>query len=714
MTVAAAAAAQWPKQDEYHQKVLAPLREDLKLLNAPSHLDGSPAWMLHDPVRNQFYRIGWKEFEILRHWQSGDIEIIVSKVNKETTLCITAEHVQQILMFLRANQLLNQSSQNFIRRMPNQGKGIMIFLAGWLYKRFPLIQPDIFLESTLPFVRLWFLKGFWLFTGVVGLLAGYLTIQQWDSFIQSFLYLYSFKGLAGFALALTMVKAGHELAHAYTAKKYGLHIPVMGVAFIIFWPILFTDTTDAWKLKSRGERVKVGIAGVAFEIIIAIFATLLWHIVPVGPVKSVMFLLATSTWIVTLTINLNPFMRFDGYYILSDFLDIPNLQPRSFTLGRWFLRRVILGIKQPCPENLSLGSKTFMVLYAFSTMAYRCFLYTGIALLVYHLFFKLLGLAFFVAGIGTMLVIPVLQELKAWTRLGSQLKFNVHIFFTVVTFAGVLFCLLYPWNASVNIPALHKAKNFYRIISSTTAQIKEVKVQHGQKVKKGDTLFVLTSPDIKFQKKKARLRVNQLQTQLKRVHFTKDQADQLHIIEQQLVEAMTNLDGALQKEHKLEIVSPINGNVSNIVDSLFPGRWINESDQLALIVDADNMIVEGYVHELDRSRIKKSMTGIFYPADTEEKEFAVFIQSMAPSHISILEEPYMSSVYGGMLPVREDKNGKMILQEAYYKVVMQPLTKPSKGAKIQRGTVKIQGKPVSYFSKLWKSIQDLFIRESGF
>ena len=714
MTVISAAPGLWPKQEEDAQKVLAPLREDLKLLKAPPRKDGSPAWMLHDPVRHQFYRIGWSEFEILRHWQYGDIEIIVSAVNRETTLNITADHVQKIQMFLQANQLLNQPSPNFVRRRSLQGKGIMRFLIGYLYQQFPLIQPDSFLESTLPLVRFWFLKGFWLFVGVVGITGGYLTMQHWEGFIQTFLYFYSFEGLAYFIVALTMVKAGHELAHAYTAKRYGLQIPVMGVAFILFWPILYTDTTDAWRLKNRGERIKVGIAGVAFEIMIAIFATLLWHVVPASPVKSVMFLLATSTWIVTLTINLNPFMRFDGYYILSDFLDTPNLQPRSFILGRWFLRRLILGIRQPCPENLCFGSKTFMVLYAFSTWVYRCFLYTGIALLVYHLFFKLLGLVFLIAEIGILLVVPVMQELKVWARLRSQLKFNVHIFLSIVTFAGIVFFLMYPWDTSVDMPALYKAKDFSRIFASASAQIKEVKIRHGQKVKKGDTLFVLTSPDIKFQKEKAKLRVHQLQMQLKRVSFTKDQADQLHVIEQQLVEAMTKLSGAVQKEHQLEIVSPINGNVSNIVDSLFSGRWINESDQLALIVDSDNMIVEGYVHELDRARIRKSMQGIFYAADTEEKKFDVFIQSIAPSHTSILEEPYMASMYGGTLPVREEKNGTMTLQEAYYKVMMRPAAKSFKGGRIQRGTVKIQGEPVSYFSKLWKRIQALFIRESGF
>ncbi|MBU2430431.1 MAG: efflux RND transporter periplasmic adaptor subunit, partial [Proteobacteria bacterium] len=520
--------------------------------------------------------------------------------------------------------------------------------------------------------------------------------------------------LAISAVALTLVKAGHELAHAYTAKKQGLNIPVMGIALILFWPVLYTDTTDAWRLKKKKDRIHIGIAGVAFEIAIAILATLFWHIVPPGPMKSILFVLAATNWISTLAINLNPFMRFDGYYILSDFLDIPNLQPRSFALARWFLRWLILGVRQPCPEIFSLRKKIIMLVYAFSTWVYRFFLYSGVALLVYHLFFKLLGIVFFIFEIYLLFLNPLLKELKIWSTLRSSIKVNVHMILSLTVFSTIVLFLLYPWNSSGSMPGIYKATDFSRIFASASGQIKAVNIQNGQEVKKGDILFVLYSPQVAFQKEQALLQVHQFQQQLNRISFAKDQADLLHVVEQQLVEAMTRLDGAIEKENQLKIISPISGRVFNLAEALVLGRWVNESDQLALIVNFENMIVEGYIQESDRYRIQEFGRGVFYPADTEEKKIHVLIESISLSHSTVLDELYMASTYGGSLPVREDADGSLILQKTYYKVKMKPVQVFSVGSRIQSGTIKFQGEKVSYAARLWQGIQSVLIRESGF
>lgn len=714
MTILTDASIHWPGQDETDQKDLLPLREDLKLIQAPPNEDGSAAWMLHDPVRQQFFRIGWKEVEILKRWPCGSSRVIVSAVNEETTLNIKAESVLQLHLFLKGNQLLNQPSKNFMHSKASPGNRLMSLMTGILYQKIPLFEPDAFLQATLPFVKFLFSNFFWVFISAAGLIGSYLTIRQWDDFIQTFLYFYSFQGIVASAAAITLVKAGHELAHAYTAKNYGLNIPVMGVVFILFWPVLYTDTTDAWRLKNKKDRIKIGIAGAAFEISVAVFATLLWHIVPPGPTKSILFVLAATNWITTLAINLNPFMRFDGYYILSDFLDIPNLQTRSFMLARWFLRELILGIKQPCPENLSLKRKTVMLVYAFSTWVYRFFLYAGIALVVYHLFFKLLGLIFFISEICILFLKPLIQELRAWAGLRARIKFNIHILLSLAVFSGCAVLLIFPWDSSGEIPGIYKAKDFSRIFASFSGQIKEVNIQYGQKVEKGDLLFVLFSPQISSQKKQAQLQVHHLQLQLSRISFAKDQAVRLHVVEQQLVEAMTKLDGAIQKENQLKIFSPISGHVSHLVESMIPGRWVNESDQLALIVNSENMIVEGYVHESDRDRIQKHGRGVFYPADTEEKKIEVLIMHIAPSHLSVLDEPCLASIYGGVLPVREDKDSSLVLQGTYYKIKMQPASGGCTSSRIQRGIIKFQGKKVSYVSKMWKGIQSVLIRESSF
>ena len=123
------------------------------------------------------------------------------------------------------------------------------------------------------------------------------------------------------------------------------------------------------------------------ELAIAAFASLLWSFLPEGALRSAAFLLATTTWLLTLGVNLNPFMRFDGYFLLSDLLEVGNLQQRSFALARWWLREQLFGFAEQPPELLPRSLRRGLVIYAFCTWLYRFFLFLGIALLVYMLFF---------------------------------------------------------------------------------------------------------------------------------------------------------------------------------------------------------------------------------------------------------------------------------------------------------------------------------------
>ena len=145
-------------------------------------------------------------------------------------------------------------------------------------------------------------------------------MRNWDVFQSTFIYFFSTEGLFLFLLAVFLAKIVHELGHAYTAKLYGLRVPTMGIAFLVLWPVLYTDTSDAWKLPNRRQRLSIAAAGMLAEIGLAGIATLLWSFLPDGPIRSALFMVATTTWIITLLINSNPFLRFDVYFFLSDFL----------------------------------------------------------------------------------------------------------------------------------------------------------------------------------------------------------------------------------------------------------------------------------------------------------------------------------------------------------------------------------------------------------
>ena len=99
----------------------------------------------------------------------------------------------------------------------------------------------------------------------------------------------------------------------------------MGIAFVVLWPMLYTDTGESWKLRSSRQRLAIASAGILCELSLAGLSTLGWALSDPGPLRNALLYLATTSWVLSLALNASPFMRFDGYFILSDLLDFPNL-----------------------------------------------------------------------------------------------------------------------------------------------------------------------------------------------------------------------------------------------------------------------------------------------------------------------------------------------------------------------------------------------------
>jgi len=153
----------------------------------------------------------------------------------------------------------------------------------------------------------------------------------------------------------------------------------------------YTDTTETWRLTDRWKRLQVAAAGIATELVVAIWATLAWALLPEGTLRGAVFALATTSWVATLAINASPFMRFDGYFILCDALDMPNLHERSFAMARWKLREWLFGLNAPRPEHFSPRKQAALITFAWVVWLYRLVVFLGIAVLVYHFFIKLVA-----------------------------------------------------------------------------------------------------------------------------------------------------------------------------------------------------------------------------------------------------------------------------------------------------------------------------------
>jgi len=372
-----------------HERTLPPLRKNLQFLRGAPTPEGVPTWTIVDPVRNKYFQIEWQVYQLLQRWSCGTVEKLVEVVRRDTTSRIRAEDVEDLVRFLYANSLTEQSASGRVKDYVEQE--VARHQAWWqwllhhyLFIKIPLIRPHRFLHATLPLVApLYTHMAAWLF-GMIGATGLFLVGQQWDTFLSTFLHFFTWQGAVMYGVVLCVVKVVHELGHAYTATRFGCRVPTIGVALMVMMPVLYSDISDAYRLSSRRKRLWIAGAGVVAELGLAAVATLLWGFLPDGAIRSVVFVAATTSWVMSLAVNLNPFMRFDGYYLLADGLGIPNLQDRAFAFGQWRIRELLFAPGTPPPEAVGLSSRRILVAYAWGIWLYRLVLFTGIATRLDH------------------------------------------------------------------------------------------------------------------------------------------------------------------------------------------------------------------------------------------------------------------------------------------------------------------------------------------
>ena len=480
------------------ERKLPPLRKKLQFLRSAPTREGVPTWTIIDPARNKYFQIEWHVYQLLQRWQCGTIEKLVDVIARDTTSRITADDVEDLVKFLYANNLTEQSASgqtnDYVEQEAARHQAWWQWLLHhYLFIKIPLVHPHRFLQTTLPLVAPFYTAAAaWLF-GMIGLVGLFFVGRQWDTFLSTFLHFFNWRGAVMYGVVLCVVKVVHELGHAYTATRFGCRVPTIGVAFMVMMPVLYSDVSDSYRLSSKRKRLAIAAAGVVAELGLAAVATLLWVFLQDGTLRSVAFVVASSSWIMSLTVNLNPLMRFDGYYLLADGLGLPNLQDRAFAFGQWKLREVLFAAGAPAPEAVGPSTSRTMIAYAWAIWAYRLILFTGIAVMVYHHFFKALGIVLFLVEILFFICLPIWRELTAWWSRRAAFARTSRFAVTMAVVAMFLALTFMPWSSRVAIPGVLQARSYATLYPPASGRIVTVAVRPGQHVRKGDILLVLES-----------------------------------------------------------------------------------------------------------------------------------------------------------------------------------------------------------------------------
>ena len=698
------------------------LRQDLKLLESWATRNGEPTWTIFDPLRNHYFRIGRTSFVFLSFWNLSNIGDIKLAAENRLKRGVEPEELGNFIKFLLANQLTNVSPEDgyrgFFDRSQAGKKGLFAsVLHGYLFFKIPLFRPDNFLTWTWPLVRHFFTKTMVAIFVLLGVSGLYLVSRQWPTFKDSFVSLLSIEGAMLYGFSLIFVKICHELGHAYMTHRFGLKVNVIGVAFLVLMPIMYTDTSNAWRLTDKRNRLMVDGAGILVELGLACVATFLWVFFPDGVFRSILFSIATVSWTLSLLVNLNPFMRFDGYFILSDVLEVENLQARGFSLARWRLRELLFGLNHSPPENTSSGMRRTLICHAWGTWIYRFFLFVGIALLVYTFFIKVVAILLFVVEIIWFICLPVVREVKEWWKMKDQILKSRRSLVFLFLFAALIVGAVLPLSNSVSVVGIVHSTKEMNVYAPHAAKLVQLYARNGDHVTKGDVLAVFESKELELRIQLLRKKEALLRKRIDRSGRDAIDGNNRLVLERELVGQIEELDSLLAQKDELILRAGIDGSVVDLPNIVHAGRFLDQSAPLFRLRNPRAMAVSGLVNELHVDRISPGAEATFYPDNIMLKPIPVRLLKINKSSTRTLSFPSMAHQFGGTVASQTPSPNSDVVEVDGSYFGLEFATDGSIETvydQTQRGIVKITAQSQSLATRVFEQVASVLIRESGF
>ncbi len=459
--------------------------------------NGRKSVVLKDPVAEKYYRLSQYELALLkvfdgtvsvdqalarlrlqgRHYPPDEALQIVNRVSQCGLMLGTPFSSAEVLTPLK-------KGMSKVRNLRKLSSVYDLYL--------PLLNPDHFLDKTVWIFRLLVNRHTAKLMFLLGIGALYLIIAGLPRMHEEYLFFFNWENMLFLTTVTTLIKVIHEFGHAYAAKNFGLHVPRMGIAFLLFFPCMYCDTTDAWKLADRRQRMVIGAAGILTELTLAIIATYIWYFTQPGMINSLAFYLLVVSTVSTVLFNGNPLMKFDGYFILMDYLRKPNLASRSSVFVRYLFINRVLGLSHIGNPARSGEEYVLLTVYGISAFIYRFFLYFGIVVGIYSRFDKLLGIVLAVVALGLFVLRPVtMGTLNLWRK---RKEFNLRLkegLIFVGLVATVVTLLAWPWSSKSIFPCYMESSKRQKLAVPFHATITDVFIQQGMPVRKGALLLKL-------------------------------------------------------------------------------------------------------------------------------------------------------------------------------------------------------------------------------
>tara|TARA_R110002111_G_scaffold262875_1_gene342501 strand:+ start:46022 stop:48244 length:2223 start_codon:yes stop_codon:yes gene_type:complete len=679
------------------------VRDDL--ISKWIHYKGLGYWVIKDPVSLKYTRLHPEQYFIL-YLLNGERcpEEIKDEVHRQyPTLLLSISEIQQLISDLYRKGLLTsgrpgQGVTLIKQRREEHNKKLVTTFKNLMYLRLPGWDPETSLQRLYPYVKWMWLSWATTMSALLILSSWILIGVQFEAFrsrLPEFQQFFGWPNLIYMWFVLGAAKVVHEFGHGLSCKHYGGECHGMGIMFLVFSPCLYCDVSDSWMLRNKWQRIIIGGAGMYIEVIMSAIAVWVWWFTKPGLLNHLALNLFFVSTVTTVIFNANPLMRFDGYYMMSDFLEIPNLRQKADKHLRDTFAWYCLGIESSRDPFMPETGKFWFIVYAISAAVYRWFIMFGITLFLYTVLkpydLQSIGVTLAVVSVVTFIwgIVSNIYKIISAPRAEPMNYFKVSATLTV-TAAVILGILLIPVPMHFEAPFIVEGYDVKHVYTKESGRLEQVYAEPGQYVEKGQLLASIVNIEKEDELNKLKTDRQVQEGEIRKFLALDDQAG-VKVAKEKLITIEERIAEIEEQLSNMKVIAPISGIV--VAPASQPEPKLSDSKKqlsrwYGSPLDAKNAdcYLEERTHMLSIAPETRFQAVLFIdqeyrndfilmqPVELKlehlpDKTYTSKVERIAQGHLDYVP-PTLSNKMGGEIPTVTDKDGREKLTSTAYQAIV--------------------------------------------
>jgi len=700
------------------------LRPDLVV--RPQFYEGMTHYVVKDPIGLKYYRFKAEEYFLLQQLDGKSTLLEVKKAfeRKYRPQTITVDDLVRFCSQLHEAGVAQidtpEQTEVFVKRRRKKiWKKVRGAAANILYIKIPIIDPERLLTWMYPYFKWIYTRTFVVLSCLLMLSALTMVISNFTEVkerLPDFQSFFNWRTIVYFWCSLAIVKIIHEFGHGLTAKHFGGEVHEMGALLLCLTPALYCDVTDSWLLPNKWHRIWISAAGIYVECVLASLATFAWFYSNPGLFNSLMMATMFLCSMNTIMFNANPLMRYDGYYVLADYLEIPNLRVKANQFFSYAFQEKVLGLEVPVQSYMPRTRRWLFLTYAITSFLYRWFVTLSILFFLNRLMkpYKVYSIGIFFAmwGMIPLVIMPVYQIVK-FVRTPGRLRKVKKVratAFAVSTVALITAILMIPTPLRIKGTLVIAPEAPSRVYANTAGRLVTLAVRDGDMVKKGDLIAQLSNLD--KQRERASMQEELELNRVKAAYFSRSKdlegrrlARQHSTLADELEPVVARINDQISH---LYLVADRDGQVIGVPKRESTGSWVRPDKAFCEIANPKKLQAQVIIDQGDVDLLQTGSKAWVKIYGLSERTYRTEIAEIASRNRDEIPAE-LSNVGGGEIAAEQDKKtGKIKSVSAVFELLL-PLDNEDLTLHVgQRGFAKIDGGTSTLAWFIWRTLSKTF------